>query len=135
MVLGRLLYFFHPSRTILSIPASTLAFGFVTLDFISFVIQLVGGSWAGPNDPTAKVMKGIHIYMGGIGLQQFFIFVFLGLAIKFHLEMKAFERQGLMGAGKGGWMKLLWATYASLGFITVHSLLFPTLIFLNWLGG
>ncbi|TVY26891.1 Protein RTA1 [Lachnellula hyalina] len=120
MVLGRLLYFFHPARTILSIPASALAFAFVTLDFISFVIQLVGGSWAGPNDPTDKVMQGVHIYMGGIGLQQFFIFVFLGMAIKFHLEMKAFERQGSLGAGKTGWMKLLWATYASLGFITIR---------------
>ncbi|TVY88786.1 Protein RTA1 [Lachnellula willkommii] len=120
MVLGRLLYFFHPARTIMSIPASALAFAFVTLDFISFVIQLVGGSWAGPDDPTDKVMQGIHIYMGGIGLQQFFIFVFLGLAIRFHLEMKAFERQGLLGAGKKGWMKLLWATYASLGFITIR---------------
>jgi len=127
MVLGRLLYFFHPTRTIMSIPASALAFAFVTMDFISFVIQLIGGSWAGPNDPTDKVMQGVHIYMGGIGLQQFFIFVFLGLAIKFHLEMKAFERQGSLGAGKTGWMKLLWATYASLGFITVCA--FP---FLSW---
>ncbi|TVY84053.1 Protein RTA1 [Lachnellula suecica] len=119
MVLGRLLYFFHPRRSILSIPASGLAFAFVVLDFISFVIQLVGGSWAGPNDPEAKVMKGIHIYMGGIGLQQFFIFVFLGLAIKFHLEMKAYERSGMVRSGKG-WMKMLCATYASLGFITIR---------------
>jgi len=122
MVLGRLLYFFHPKRRILSIPASGLAFAFVALDFISFVIQLVGGSWAGPNDPEPKVMKGIHIYMGGIGLQQFFIFIFLGLAVKFYLEMKSFERNGLLGSEKGGWMKLLWATYASLGFITVSYL-------------
>lgn len=127
MVLGRLLYFFHPARTIMSIPASGLAFAFVALDFISFVIQLVGGSWSGPNDPTNKVMQGIHIYMGGIGLQQFFIFIFLGLAIKFHLEMKAFERQGSLDAGKKGWMKLLWATYASLGFITVCAFCFVDL--------
>ena len=63
MVLGRLIHFFIPSHALLSIPASTLAVGFVSLDFIAFVIQLVGGSWAGPTAPAAKQLQGIHIYM------------------------------------------------------------------------
>jgi hypothetical protein len=116
MVLGRMIYFFLPTRSIFSIPASTFAFAFVSLDFVSFVVQLVGGSLAGPTSPTAQIMKGIQIYMGGIGLQQFFVMVFLGLAAKFQTEMLALNRKG---QGKLGGKRLLFTLYASLGFITV----------------
>jgi hypothetical protein len=63
-------------------------------------------------------MKGIHIYMGGIGIQQFFIILFVGLCVKFHLEMNAIDRS-VIAEEKGRWKKLLWAVYGSLGFITV----------------
>lgn len=116
MVLGRMIYFFLPTHSIFSIPASILAIAFVSLDFVSFVVQLVGGSMAGPTSPNDQIMKGIHVYMGGIGLQQLFVFVFLGLAAKFHTEMLALD---CMGQGRQGWKKLLFTLYASLGFITV----------------
>jgi hypothetical protein len=99
-----------------SIPASILAIIFVSLDFVSFVIQLTGGSYAGPTAPLAMQMKGVHIYMGGIGLQQLFILIFLGLAIKFHLEMSRLERHQM---AKSGWKRLLFTIYGSLAFITV----------------
>jgi hypothetical protein len=111
-----MIYFFLPSRTVYSIPASVLAIIFVSLDFVSFVIQLTGGSYAGPTAPVAMQMKGVHIYMGGIGLQQFFILIFLGLAIKFHLEMSRLEHQQM---AKPGWKRLLFTIYGSLAFITV----------------
>ena len=111
-----MIHFFLPTHSIFSIPASTLAIAFVSLDFISFVVQLVGGSMAGPTSPNDQIMKGIHVYMGGIGLQQFFVFVFLGLAAKFHTEMLALNR---MGQGQEGWKRLLFTLYASLCFITV----------------
>lgn len=76
----------------------------------------MGGSYAGPTAPVDQQMKGVHIYMGGIGLQQFFIFIFLGLAVKFHLTMRKSEK---MGQARGGWKRLLWTLYGSLGFITV----------------
>ena len=119
MVLGRMIHFFLPSHSVFSIPASTLAIAFVSLDFVSFVVQLIGGSIAGPTSPESQVMKGIHVYMGGIGLQQFFVFVFLGLAAKFHAEILVLDR---MGQSKRGWKKLLFSLYASLGFITVELL-------------
>lgn len=111
-----MIHFFLPTHSIFSIPASTLALAFVSLDFVSFVVQLIGGSMAGPTSPNSQVMKGIHVYMGGIGLQQFFVFVFLGLAAKFHTEMLALDRMGL---AKQGWKRLLFTLYASLCFITV----------------
>ena len=111
-----MIHLYLPTHSIFSIPASVLAIAFVTLDFISFVIQIVGGSYAGPTAPMAQQLKGVHIYMGGIGLQQFFIFIFMGLGVKFHREMLWLER---MGNAKDGWKRLLFTLYASLGFITV----------------
>ena len=128
MVLARMIHFFLPSHS-LFIPASVLSLIFVSLDFVSFVIQIVGGSYAGPTSPQDQIMKGIHIYMGGIGLQQFFIFIFLGLAVKFHVQMLALDRLGL---GKDGWKRLLFTLYGSLGFITVRP---SSSISLSLLGG
>jgi hypothetical protein len=113
-----MVYFFLPSHMVSSIPASILAIIFVSLEFVSFVIQLTGGSYAGPTAPLAMQMKGVHIYMGGIGLQQFFILIFLGLAIKSHLEITQLERHKM---AKPGWKRLLFTIYKSLAFITVAS--------------
>jgi len=121
MVLGRMIYYFTSSRSLFSIPASTIAAAFVMLDIVSFVIQLVGGSLAGPNSPFEDQMRAIHIYMGGIGLQQLFILVFLVLAAKFQIEMgKAERRLGSSHVGrKRSWRPLLFTLYASLGMISV----------------
>jgi len=79
---------------------------------------------AGPTALSADQMKATHIYMGGIGLQQFFIFVFLGLAIKFNMEMLKMESRGRLASTKTEWRRLLYALYTSLSFITVSSLSF-----------
>jgi hypothetical protein len=59
--------------------------------------------------------------MGGIGLQQFFIFVFLGLAIRLHTQLLTLERNG---TGKKNWRPLLFTLYASLGLISVRKIFF-----------
>ncbi|KAK6206988.1 RTA1 domain-containing protein [Colletotrichum tabaci] len=120
MTLGRMIYFFHPSRSLLHIPASTFAALFVALDIVSFAIQLAGGSMAGPTTPPAEQMKAIHIYMGGIALQEFFILIFVGLTLKFQFELRRMD--GLVGAPppRRSWKPLVWALYASLGMITVR---------------
>ncbi|KAJ7123082.1 RTA1 like protein-domain-containing protein [Mycena epipterygia] len=117
IVLGRMIHFFLPSHSMLGISGSLLGLSFVLLDVVSFVIQLVGGSYAGPTSPESVVFKGIHIYMGGIGLQQFFIFVFLGLAVHLHKQLLALERNG---TGKRNWRPLLFTLYTSLGLITIR---------------
>ncbi|MCJ1403349.1 hypothetical protein MMC11_006572 [Xylographa trunciseda] len=121
MVLGRMIHFFLPPHSIFRIPASTLAMYFVSLDIVSFVIQLVGGAMGGPGSPPEQIMKGVHIYMGGIGLQEFFIMIFLGLAVKFHAQMLGMEKRGeLVSNGKERWRWLLWTLYASLALISVR---------------
>jgi hypothetical protein len=121
MVLARMIYFFIPSKTLCGIKPSLLAIIFVSLDFSSFVIQLVGGGMAGPGQSQEALMRGIHIYMGGIGLQEFFIVIFLGLAVTFHLEMLKLERTGVLrGTPKAKWRWMLYALYTSLVFITIR---------------
>ncbi|KAK2026641.1 RTA1 domain-containing protein [Colletotrichum zoysiae] len=118
MTLGRMIYFFHPSRSLLRIPASTFAAIFVGLDIISFAVQLAGGSMAGPTAPPAEQMKAIHIYMGGIGLQEFFILIFVGLALKFQIEIQRMEKS--RGSQPRPWKPLMWALYFSLSMITIR---------------
>ncbi|KAL2879730.1 hypothetical protein SGCOL_004772 [Colletotrichum sp. CLE4] len=118
MTLGRMIYFFHPSRSLLRIPAATFAAIFVALDIVSFAVQLTGGSMAGPTAPPAEQMKAIHIYMGGIGLQEFFILIFVALALKSQVELKRMDK--LSGQESRSLKPLLWALYFSLGMISVR---------------
>lgn len=95
------------------------------LDFASFVIQIVGGAYASPTAPEETIMKGIHIYMGGIGIQQFFIVLFIGLTVRFHLEMNTIETSSdKVTGGRRNWRRLLYVIYASLCLITVR--LYPS---------
>ena len=115
MVLARMIHFFVPSKRIWKIKPSILAFVFVALDIVSFIIQLIGGGMAGPGQSPEAVQRGVNIYMGGIGLQEFFVVIFFGLAITFHLEMVRAEKSGIFtGPNKAKWRGLLFALYASL---------------------
>lgn len=59
--------------------------------------------------------KGIHIYMGGIGFQQLFIFVFLWMAIIFHRGLSPVNKS----SKTRGVLSLLNVLYAVLFLITV----------------
>ncbi|MCJ1414505.1 hypothetical protein MMC32_000832 [Xylographa parallela] len=121
MLLGRMIHFFLPARSLFGIRASMLALCFVAMDIVSFVVQLVGGAMGGTGAPPEQILKGVHIYMGGIGLQEFFIVVFLALAVRFHVQMMGLEKRGeLRGTGKGRWRWLLGALYASLALISLR---------------
>ena len=107
----------------------------------AFLAQLAGASSAaGQNTTRQQVLrgkailllhgsckltfKGIHIYMGGIGLQQAFILLFLFLAIKFHRELLQEHRTEKTSRA----LQLLYVEYAVLVLITVscpHSSIAP----------
>ncbi|KAH8879439.1 hypothetical protein GQ53DRAFT_738679 [Thozetella sp. PMI_491] len=121
MVFGRMIYYFLPSQNLFSVPAPAIAAVFVALDFVAFIIQLVGGTIAGPVSPAEEQLNAMHIYMGGIGLQQFFIFVFVALGVKFQMDMANTEHLiGQQQGGKHGWRRLLYTLYVSLALITVR---------------
>lgn len=119
MVLGRMIHFFLPTHSILGIRASWLSVVFVLLDIVSFIVQLYGTTMTSLSAPPAQILKGTHIYMGGIGLQEFFIVVFLGLGIKFQIEMLKLERNKEVPFEKQNWRRMLYTLYAALLFITV----------------
>ncbi|KAJ4858028.1 RTA1 like protein domain-containing protein [Trichoderma breve] len=87
MTFGRIVYAFHPSKSVLGIPAVTLAAIFVFLDIVSFVIQLIGGGMASPTASAAAQQRALQIYMGGIGFQQCIIVIFLVLCMRFQWQM------------------------------------------------
>ena len=76
---------------------------------------------AGPGASAESQKKGLNIYMGGIGMQEGFIVLFLGLVIKFHRDQLQAERVGRLTADKtAGWKWLICALYACLLTITIR---------------
>jgi hypothetical protein len=63
------------------------------------------------------LLSGLHIYMGGVGIQQFFILVFIFFATQFHRAV--LRGQGLDRKTKSNALKLLYTLYAVLVLITV----------------
>jgi RTA1 like protein len=121
MLLGRMVYFFVPEQQIWKIKGIKIAKIFVWLDILSFLTQLGGGVLITPGNSASTQMMGIHLYMGGIGLQQFCILVFTSIAIKFHLVMKQRERAHLILDGKPrNWRMLHYVLYASLALISTR---------------
>ncbi|KAF1834463.1 hypothetical protein BDW02DRAFT_639283 [Decorospora gaudefroyi] len=121
MVFARIVHFYSPTRKVWFFSPSILALIFVTLDIISFVVQLVGGGMAGPGASAESQKKGLNIYMGGIGMQEGFIVLFMGLVIKFHRDQLQAERVGRLTADKmAGWKWLIWALYGCLLAITIR---------------
>jgi hypothetical protein len=83
MVFARMVHFYSPTRKVWLFSPSILALIFVTLDIVSFITQLIGGGMAGPGASSESQKKGLNIYMGGIGMQEGFIVLFLGLVVTF----------------------------------------------------
>jgi len=94
---------------------------FVTLDIVSFTVQLIGGGMVGPGASPESQRKGLNLYMGGIGMQESFIVLFLGLVIKFHQDQMQAERCGRLALNKiAGWRWMTWTLYTCTLAITVR---------------
>jgi hypothetical protein len=128
MTLGRMIYFYLPQRKLAGISAQRYGIIFVTLDIIAFLVQLAGASLTtNTGTETKTVLLSLHIYMGGIGMQEFFILCFLGLTIQLHRIILRMERDGVLGLeklqqGAFPWRWLFYSVYFALGMITVSVL-------------
>ncbi|MCJ1278200.1 hypothetical protein MMC21_006015 [Puttea exsequens] len=117
MVLGRMVYNFTVSAKILRVKAWRFALIFVLLDIFAFLVQAAGASMAsGDNLTKEQIDRGLHIYMGGVGLQQIFIFFFLGLAIQFQKQMR--RETPMQDRPKA--TQLLYTLYGVLTLITIR---------------
>src|SRR5690348_5998954 len=73
MTLGRMIHFYDERKQLAGLSARGFTRLFVACDIISFVVQVAGAGMSGAQGiPPSLNMLGVHIYMGGIGLQQFF---------------------------------------------------------------
>ncbi|TQB73133.1 hypothetical protein MPDQ_006050 [Monascus purpureus] len=134
MILGRMVYFLSETKKLVGISAVRLSTIFVLFDIVAFIVQATGAVMASQTDaPNSTIMTGLHIYMGGVGLQQIFILCFTGLAILQHRQTLVQERQGLLylrfqdsqSRSSMGWRWLFYALYIDLVLITVR-VLFPS---------
>lgn len=118
MVFGRMVYNFLPSQRLWKTKPWMFGMYFVALDVIAFIIQVIGASRAsggGQSDGDSS-QTGLYIYMGGVGIQQFFILIFISCAVRFQLRMAHESTPDQKARG----MRLLYVLYAVLFLITVR---------------
>ncbi|KAL5359568.1 RTA1 like protein-domain-containing protein [Aspergillus floccosus] len=126
MTLGRLIYFFVPDRRLAGISATKYGVIFIWLDVVTFIVQAAGAIISSPTDVSTRiVMIGVHIYMGGIGLQQLCIIIFTVLCIRLHRQLRVLEQTRGFELGKADgmsrpWRWLFYAIYFGLVMITVR---------------
>ncbi|CAK7264470.1 hypothetical protein SEPCBS57363_001098 [Sporothrix epigloea] len=106
-------------RTIIwGLTASRFGPVFVVLDIVAFVIQVYGAATAtAQNLPTDEVLRDLHIYMGGVGVQLFFILVCFAFGIKLWSVMRqeAIQVRSVQPA-----MLLLYTQFTVLSLITIR---------------
>ncbi|KAH8797620.1 RTA1 like protein-domain-containing protein [Xylogone sp. PMI_703] len=119
MVMGRMVWNYIPDAKIYRITAWSFSTCFVILDIIALIIQIAGASsGAGNNAPDQRINDGIHIYMGSVAFQQFFILVFVFFAIRFYRIVLQQVRQGAKGASDA--LPLLYTVSAVLTLISLR---------------
>ena len=66
---------------------------------------------------ATDITQGLHIYMGGVGLQELFIIIFGGLAVKLYLDI----RREQSGHDRSKALLLLQVVFVALLLITVSA--------------
>lgn len=124
MTLGRMIHFYDESKQLAGLSAKAFTRLFVVFDIISFIVQVAGAGMSGAQGiPQSLNMLGVHIYMGGIGLQQFFMSCFTVLLVLLQVRMGRNEHVWAtterMRRGPWHWRWLFIGIYTALLLITV----------------
>ncbi|KAJ5928913.1 hypothetical protein N7466_007869 [Penicillium verhagenii] len=116
MIMGRMVWNFTDDAQILRLRPWRFGLIFVILDIIAFIVQVYGAAQAAGNNVSYSTeMTGLHIYMAGVGIQQFFVLVFVIYAISFHRKILRQQRPDRKKA-----LLLLYILYACLALITMR---------------
>ncbi|KIW23697.1 uncharacterized protein PV07_11876 [Cladophialophora immunda] len=102
MLLGRMIHFFLPKGRdrVFKIRARAITRMFVAFDITAFLIQAVGGTMTGPGASASVQKTGLNVYTSGVGVQLFFLVVFVSLAIGFQRKVKYLkQRSASTGSG------------------------------------
>lgn len=100
MALGRMIHFFLNDDKVFRLKAKRITLIFVLCDITTFLVQGAGGSMTTSTNPISTQRTGLHVYMGGVGLQIFTICIFLTLCIRFQLKVYHQEASAL-SSGQG----------------------------------
>jgi hypothetical protein len=117
MLLGRLIDFFVPEKSVGGIYSRRIALIFVWADVMTFIIQLSGAVMVSIPESSAANGIGKSVYMGGVGLQQASLFSFFLLAILFHRRV----RSGFIASRDIPWHPILYALYSVVILITIRT--------------
>lgn len=119
-------HFYLPGQKLCGITARRFGVVFVLLDIVAFLVQLAGASLTTNTDGGSHlVLLGLHIYMGGIGLQEAFILGFTALTVHLHRKLARMENIGSdpnierLARGSFPWRWLFYTVYFALSMITV----------------
>lgn len=89
ILFGRMVWSYTATHKLWRIKAWQFGLIFIILDIVAFVVQVTGAVQAtGSNTTDQQVLDGLHIYMGGVGLQLGFILVFCICTLQFFLETR-----------------------------------------------
>ncbi|KAL1892352.1 hypothetical protein Sste5346_007090 [Sporothrix stenoceras] len=121
MTFARTVYCYEPNHTVWKVKAVGMSKYFVWADVATFIVQAIGGVMAVPTASANVVKTGIDIYMAGLGCQEFFILIFIGLMIVFHRDCLRLEREGALERHPSilrGWRGMLYTLYVVLFLIS-----------------
>jgi hypothetical protein len=102
MLLGRMIHFFLPKGEdrVFKFRARIITRVFVLFDITAFIVQAMGGSMTSSENSVSTQKTGLHIYTGGVGLQLFFLVIFVALAVGFQRRITTLKQT----IGKWGYM-------------------------------
>jgi RTA1 like protein len=83
MLLGRMIHFYLNNDRVFGLRARRVTLMFVLFDITAFLIQATGGTLLNSENPLEIQHVGMDLYMSGVGVQIFFICIFLALAVQF----------------------------------------------------
>ncbi|KAH8681072.1 RTA1 like protein-domain-containing protein [Xylariales sp. PMI_506] len=116
MVFGRMVWNYTAGHQIWKIKAWHFSIVFVLLDAIALLIQIYGAAKAATAVETDTSLDGLHVYMGGVAIQQVFILGFCLYAGKLFAIMK---RSPMSSENRNG-LWLLKTLFAVLLLITLR---------------
>ncbi|KAF4953221.1 hypothetical protein FGADI_6196 [Fusarium gaditjirri] len=122
MVFGRMVWCYTPKGQLYGLKAWQFGFVFVILDIIAFIVQVYGAAKAatGKNKTVQETLDALHVYMGGTGIQLFFILIFSVFGIGLFRQVRRSDKDLNSGRQKRPVMMLFYAMFIALALIVMR---------------